>query len=82
MEDVTDAHTKRICKDSKIRNLGDCHDLCVQSNTLLLTDVFENFQNMFLEICDLDPTYFFSAPGLAFASSLKKDYSKIRSFNW
>ena len=59
MEDVTDAHTKRVCKDFKIRNLGHCHDLYVQSNTLLLAAVFENFQNMFLEICDLDPAYFF-----------------------
>ena len=39
MEDVTDAHTKRVCKDFKIRNLGHCHDLYVQSNTLLLADV-------------------------------------------
>ena len=46
MEDVTDAdyaHAKGVCKDSY---LGGCHDLYVQSNTLLLADVFESFRNV------------------------------------
>ena len=34
---------KRICKDLKIKNLGEYHDFYVQINTLLLADVFENF---------------------------------------
>ena len=53
MEDITDAyyaHTKRVCKDFEIKHLGEYHDLYVQSNTLLLADVFENFRNMCLEI--------------------------------
>ena len=39
MEDITDAdyvHTKRVCKDFEIINLGEYHDLYVQSDTLLL----------------------------------------------
>ena len=46
------------------KNLGDYHDLYVQSDTLLLADVFENFRN----ICynnELDPAYILSEPGLA-----------------
>ena len=42
MKDITDAdyaHIKRVCKDFGV-NLGECHDLYVQSNTLLLADVF------------------------------------------
>ena len=53
MEDVTYAdypHTKRICKDFEIKNLGKYHGLHGQSSTLLLADVFENFRNMFLKI--------------------------------
>ena len=68
MEAVTDAdyvHSKRVCKDFIKENLGDYYNLYVQSNTLLLADVFEIFQNMFLEIYELDPFYFLSAPGLA-----------------
>ena len=43
MEDITDAyyaHAKRLYKDSKIKRLGEHHDLHIQSNTLLLADVF------------------------------------------
>ena len=43
MEDITDAyyaHAKRLCKDSKIKKLGEHHDLHIQGNTLLLADVF------------------------------------------
>ena len=68
MEDITDAdyaHTKRVCKDFEIKNLGEYHDLYVQSNTLLLADVFENFRNMCLKIYELDPAKFISTPGLA-----------------
>ena len=49
MEDVTDAdytHAKKVCKDIWIKNVGEYHDLYVQSDTLLLADVFENFRNM------------------------------------
>ena len=46
IEDITDAnyeHTKRVCKDFEIKHLGEYHDLYVQSDTLLLADVFEDF---------------------------------------
>ena len=64
MKDADYAHTKRVCKDSEIKNLGEYHDLYVQSHTLLLADVFENFRNMCLEIYELDAGTFLSAPGL------------------
>ena len=43
----------------------------VQSDTLLLADVFENFRNMCLEIYDLDPVKFFSVSGLAWQAALQ-----------
>ena len=49
----------------KLKNLGDYHDLYVQSDTLLPADVFENIRNKFIEIYELHPAHFLSAPGLA-----------------
>ena len=74
MEDITDAdyaHAKRVCKDLEIKNLREYHDLYIQSDTLLLAEVFENFRNVFLEIYELNPTKFLSAPGLAWQAVLK-----------
>ena len=57
---------KRVLKFFlKWRNLGEYHDLYVQFDTLLLWDVFENFQSMCLEIYEIDPAKFLSAPELA-----------------
>ena len=38
----------------------------------MLADVFENFRNKCIEIHELDPAHFFSAPGLAWQACLKK----------
>ena len=74
MEDNTDAdygHAKRICKDFEMKNLGKYYDLYVQSNTLLLPEIFENFRNMCLKIYKPYPAKFHSAPGLAWQAALK-----------
>ena len=43
-----------------------------RSDVILLNDVFENFRKMCLEIYELDPVKFISAPGLAWRATLKK----------
>ena len=68
MEDIRDAdhrHAKGVFKNLSHKNLGDYHGLYVQSDTLLLADVFENFRNMCIKVYELDPAHFLSAPGLA-----------------
>ena len=61
----------------EINNIGDYHDLYVQSDTLLLLDVYENFRNMCFEKYQLDPTNFVSTPGLAWQACLKKTGAKL-----
>ena len=57
--------------------LGEYHNLYVQSDTLLLADVFENFRDMCIKVYGLDPAYFLSAPGLAWQACLKKTGVKL-----
>ena len=53
---------KSVCKDFEIKHLGEYHDLCLKSATLLLADVFKNFRKMYLKIYHLDPVKFLSTP--------------------
>ena len=49
----------------------------VQSDKLLLANLYENCRNMCLNIYGLDPTYFVSEPGLAWQACLKKTGVKL-----
>ena len=49
----------------------------VHSNTLLLTDVFENFRNICLKIHELDPAKFLLATGLEWQPAFKKAKVKL-----
>ena len=80
MEDITDVdhtHGKRVFENLINKNLGDYHDLYVQSDTLLLADVFEKFRNMCIKVYELDPAHFLSTPGLAWQPCLKKTEVKL-----
>ena len=75
MEDITDSdyrHGKTVFEYLTNKTLGDYHDLYVQSDTLMLVDVFENFRNMCIKVYELGPAHFSSAPGLAWQACLKK----------
>ena len=68
LEDITDedyTYAPKVFEELELKRLDDYHDLYIQSDTLLLADVFENFRNKGIEIYELDPAHFLSAPGLA-----------------
>ena len=75
--DVDYKHAKIVLKYLINKNLGNYHDLYVQSDTLLLADVFENFRNMCIKVYELDLAHFLSAPGLAWQACLKKTEVKL-----
>ena len=66
------AEAQKVWEEFKRKNRGEYHDLCAQSDTLLLADVFENFRDKCDEIYELDSVHFVSAPGLACQACLKK----------
>ena len=75
LEDITDkdyTHAQKVFEALKLKNFCNYHNLYVQSNTLLLADVFENFRNKCIEIHELDPAHFLSAPGFTLQTYLKK----------
>ena len=80
LDDITDvdyAHVKIVYKDFEINNLGKYHDLYLKSDVLLLPGAFENFRRMHLQIYELDPAKFVSAPGLVWQATLKKTQVKL-----
>ena len=56
----------------KLENLENYHDLYVQSDTLLLADVFNNFRDMCIKEYKLEPGHVLSLPGLAWQACFKK----------
>ena len=77
IDDIDYRHGNNVFKRFKLKNLRDYHDLYVQSDTLLLADLFENFRNMCIEVYELDPAHFLSLPGLAWQACLRKTNIKL-----
>ena len=54
-----------------MKMMRDYHDLYNQSDVLLLADVFENFRDTCKRNYNLDPCWYYTAPGLAWDACLK-----------
>ena len=60
LEDITDkvyTHAQKVFKKLRLKNPGYYLDFYVQSDALLLADVFENFRNKCIELYELDPAH-------------------------
>ena len=80
MEDIINAdyrHANKVFKEFKLKHLEEHHDLYLQSDTLSLADIFENFRNMCIKVYELDPAHFLTAPGLAWQACFKKTDVKL-----
>ena len=64
-------HAQRVWKEFGIYNLGDYHDLYLRTDVVLLAKVFEAFINTCLKHYKLDPSHFYTSPGLAWRACLK-----------
>ena len=83
MNDISDKdynHAKSVFDIFNMRNLGDYHDFYVKSDTLLLSDIFEEFRKTCIKEYELDPCYFVSAPGLSWEACLKLTKVELELF--
>ena len=64
-------HAQNVWKTFRMKTMRDYHDLYIESDVLLLSDVFENFRDVCLENYSLDPVFYYTAPGLAWDACLK-----------
>ena len=64
-------HAQNIWKIFKFKTFKDYHDHYLKKDVLMLTDVLANFINLSLKDIKLDPSHYYSAPGLSWDAMLK-----------
>ncbi|XP_022173276.1 uncharacterized protein LOC111035801 [Myzus persicae] len=70
-------HATDVWNHFKCKTLGDYSDLYLKIDVLLLTDVFENFRDLCLTTYQLDPAFYYTAPGFSFDCMLKYTSMKL-----
>ena len=65
-------HAQEVWKEFNMNSMKDYHDLYLESDVLLLADVFENFREVCQRNYKLDPAWYLTSPGLSWDSMLKK----------
>ena len=60
-----------------MKNLGELHDLYMNTDVMILADVFESFKETALVKYKLDPAHFMTAPSLSWAACLRKTRVKL-----
>ena len=79
-EHITDKdyeHAQNVWSTFSLKNMGEYHNLYLESDILLLADVFENFRKTCLEYYKLDPCHYFTSPGLSWDAMLKMTNIKL-----
>ena len=70
-------HAQNVWNTFNLKNMGEYHDLYLESDILLLADVFENFRKTCLQYYKLDPCHYFTSPGLSWDAMLKMTDIKL-----
>ena len=64
-------HAQKVWKVFDMKTFREYHDIYLQTDLLLLADVFESFREVCMKYYGLDPAWYFTAPGLAWDAMLK-----------
>ena len=78
MNDEDYQHAENFWRTFNCQALVDYQEVYLQSNFLLLVDVFESFRKMTLATYKLDPAHYFTAPGLSWDAMLKLTGVKLQ----
>ena len=73
-EGITEAdyeHAQNVWREFGINNLGEYNDLYLNTDVVLLADVFEDFWETCIKHYGLDPGHYYTAPGLSWDAFLK-----------
>jgi len=71
-------HAKSVWSHFGCQTLGDYSDLYLKVDVLLLADVFENFRDLCMKTYNLDPAFYYTAPGYSFDCMLKYTSVKLQ----
>ena len=70
-------HAQDVWGHFDCKTMRDYHDLYLKSDVLLLADVFETFRDLCALNYKLDPSHYYTAPGLAWDAALFKTGTKL-----
>lgn len=64
-------HARKVWETFNCSTVKSYLEIYLKADVLILTDVFEKFRKVCMDIYGLDPCHFFTAPGLSFDAMLK-----------
>lgn len=76
LSDADYLHAQSVWKTFACKTLMDYSNVYLQTDVLLLTDIFENFRKVCMKTYNLDPAHFYTSPGLTWDAMLK--FTKIK----
>ena len=79
MDDISDKdykHAQQVWNTMDKKTLGEYSDIYLKTDVFLLADIFQNIRSTCLKHYELDPTHFYTSPGLVWTAALKM--TKIR----
>lgn len=65
------AYAQRIWREFDCKRFEDYHNIYLDSDVLLLADVFEPFRDLILDRYKIDPVFYFSLPGVAWDAMMQ-----------
>ena len=72
-------HARNVWDKFKLKNVGDYHDLYLETDVILLANVFESFRRVCIENYGLDPAQLLHSSRIGLESLSKEDWGKLRA---